>query len=81
MKIKKYIIKFALNFLFLTNYLDKNYLSLFKEYYYNKNKLFLVNGKIIQLSKKTKIFNDLIKKDYRHKDNLQNLAIRKYLNS
>jgi hypothetical protein len=78
---KKIYSKICTKFPFMTNYFDKNYLSLFKEYYYNKNKLFLVNGKIIQLSKKTKIFNDLIKKDYRHKDNLQNLAIRIYLNS
>ena len=78
---KKIYYKICTKFPFMTSYFEKNYLSLFKEYFYNKNKLFLVNGKIIQLSKKTKIFNDLIKKDYRHKDNLQNLAIRIYLNS
>ena len=37
---KKIYHKICAKFPFMTNYFEKNYLSLFKEYYYNKNKLF-----------------------------------------
>ena len=65
---------------FMYGFLQRNYLSLFKEYYYNKNKIFIVNGKIIPISIKTKTFNDLINKYYSYKEKLKKIAICFFLN-
>ena len=64
----------------LTTFFDKTFLNLFKEYYFDKNKLFEVNGKIIPLSKRTKTFSDLIIKNYKFRDKLKKVAIKNYLN-
>ena len=76
---KKIYYKICNMYPFMTSFFEKSYLSLFKEYYYNKNKMFILNGQIIRLSNKTKTFNDLIIKDYKNKAKLQNLAIKKFL--
>ena len=76
---KKIYYKICNMYPFMTSFFEKSYLSLFKEYYYNKNKMFILNGQIIRLSNKTKTFNDLIIKDYKNKSKLQNLAIKKFL--
>ena len=65
---------------FMTQYLQRSYLSLFKEYYYNKNKIFIVNGEIIPLSSKTKTFSDLINKNYCYKEKIKYIAINYFLN-
>ena len=65
---------------FMFDYFQRSYLSLFREYFYNKNKIFIVNGRIIQLSIKTKTFNDLIIKNYKYKDKLKYIANRFFLN-
>ena len=62
----------------LTNFFNKTCLSLFREYYLNKNNLFEVNGIIIPLSKKTKTFSDLITKNYKFRDKLKKVAIKNY---
>ena len=64
---------------FMELYLQRSFLSLFKEYYYNKNKIFIVNGRIIPLSIKTKIFNDLINKNYAYKEKLKYIAVKYFL--
>jgi hypothetical protein len=66
---------------FMFDFLQKSYLNLFKEYYFNKNKIFEVNGKVIQLSKKTKTFHDLLEKNTFQKDKLKYMAINYFLNS
>ena len=48
---------------FMTDFFEKTYLDLFKEYYFDNNKLILLYGKFIRLSKKTKTFSDLIIKN------------------
>ena len=65
---------------FMTQYLQRSYLSLFKEYYYNKNKIFIVNGEIIPLSPGTKTFNDLINRNYCYKEKIKNIAVNYFLN-
>ena len=65
---------------FMSNFLEENYLSLFKEYYYNKNKNFIVNGNTIQISSKTKNFNDLLMKNNVYKNKLKNVALKNYIN-
>lgn len=68
------------SFPFMLGFLQRSYLSLFKEYYYNKNKIFIVNGKLISLSIKTKTFNDLINKNYAYREKLKSIAINFFLN-
>ena len=67
---------------FMINFLNKNYVDFFKEYYYNNNNtIFQENGKIIQLSIKTKTFKNLIEKNENLKDKLKYIAIRYFINS
>ena len=65
---------------FMGEFLEENYLNLFKEYFYNKNRIFIVNGNTINISLKTQTFNDLIMKNNKHKEKLKNVAIRNYIN-
>ena len=62
------------------DYLGQNYVSLFKQYYYNNNKIFEVNGTIIKLSVKTKTFIDLIDKNYKYKEKMKFVSINYFLN-
>ena len=66
---------------FMYIFLERNFQSLFKEYYYNKNKIFEVNGKVIQLSLKTKTFDDLLQKYESDKDKLKYIANKYFLSS
>ena len=68
------------SFPFMYGFLQQSYLSLFKEYFYNKNKIFFVNGKLISLSIKTRTFNDLINKNYAYREKLTTIAINFFLN-
>jgi hypothetical protein len=68
------------SFPFMYGFLQRSYLSLFKEYFYNKNKIFIVNGKLVSLSIKTKTFNDLINKNYAYREKLTSIAINFFLN-
>ena len=61
---------------FMKEFLDQNYISLFKKYYCNKDKDFIINGKKIILSEKTKTFSDLLLKNKTHKEKL--LFVGKY---
>ena len=64
---------------FMEVYFKRNIISLFKEYYFNKNKIFLLNGKVIPLSSNTKTFNDLINKNYAYKEKFKSIAINYFL--
>jgi hypothetical protein len=50
----------------MKDFLQMQYITLFKEYYHNKDRKFEVSGKIVQLSSKTKIYYDLILKNYKY---------------
>lgn len=65
---------------FMKEYLHRSYLSLFKEYYFNNNRIFIVNGEIIPLSTRTKTFNDLINKNFEYKEKIKYIAINYFLN-
>ena len=65
---------------FMREFLQKKYIDLFKEYYDNKNKVFLVDGRLINLSKKTKVFSDLKKKYNEYSIRLNYIAINYFLN-
>ena len=66
---------------FLAEFLEQSYLSLFNIYYYIKKNKFEINGKIVQLSLKTKTFRDLIEKYDKLKDKLKYVAINYFMNS
>ena len=62
-------------FPFMNNFLQIDFINFFKEYYFNNNKNYTVNGKIIPLSDKTKNFNDLINKNYAYKEKIKFIAL------
>jgi len=64
---------------FMFNFLQKDFVSFFKDYYFNSNKNYTVNGKLIPLSDKTKNFNDLIKKNYAYKEKIKFIALNCFL--
>ena len=65
----------------MEEFLQTQNIKLFKEYYNNKDRKFEVNGKIIQLSIKTKTYNDLILKNYQYKDKINYFTTIYFLNS
>jgi hypothetical protein len=64
---------------FIKDYFQQDYVSLFKEYYYNKDKIFVINGKIISLSSKTRTYSDLVKKNYSYKEKFKFIALTYFL--
>ena len=66
-------------FPYMKEFLQQDFVKLFKQYFYNKDKIFIVNGKIIPLSDKTKTFNDLINKNYAYKEKLKFIALNYFL--
>jgi len=65
----------------MEEFLQTQYINLFKQYYNNKDRKFEVNGKIIQLSSKTKTYNDLVLKNYQYKDKIKYVTNTYFLNS
>ena len=67
----------------IDGFFNKNYLTLFKEYYYNIDDIFRYNEKIIPLSEKTKkkTFNSLILKHHKYIEKIKYVCINYYLNT
>ena len=65
---------------FMREFLQRSYISLFNDYYYNKNKIFIVNGHIIHLSSRTKTYSDLINKNYPYKEKIKYIVVNYILN-
>ena len=64
---------------FMFEFLEQNFMTLFKEYYYyNKNKIYFVNGKQIIISDRTKNFNDLINKNYAYKEKIKFIVLNNF---
>ena len=64
---------------FMYDFLQIDFVTFFKEYYYNNNNNFIVNGRVIPLSERTKTFNDLINKNYSYKDKIKFIALNCFL--
>ena len=64
---------------FMKDFLQQDFISLFKEYYYNKQKNFIVNGVEIKLSDRTRNFTDLINKNYAYKEKIKLIALNYFL--
>ena len=63
---------------FLNEIFEQNFMTFFKEYYYNKNKNYIINGREIILSDKTKNFNDLINKNYAYKEKIKFIVLNNF---
>ena len=66
---------------FMDEFLKQNYLNFFNDYYYSSsNKNFIVNGKPIKVTEKTKIFSDLLRKNYSYQDRIKKVVIDYFMN-
>ena len=67
----------------IKKFFNRNYLSLFKEYYESPDGGFKFNGKDISLSHRTKsrTFNSLINKNYRFSEKIKYVSINYYFNT
>ncbi len=54
------------------------YLDLFNQYYYKSNKVICFEGKNIILSKNTRVFSDLLAKNKKASEKIQEVAFRNF---
>ena len=64
---------------FLNNFFNMSYLHLFNSYYLKCNRTFNLEGVIVNISQKTKLFTDLIQKNCEAADKIKQIAIHNYL--
>jgi hypothetical protein len=64
---------------FLNNFFNMSYLHLFNNYYLKCNRTFNLEGVIVNISQKTKLFNDLIQKNCEAADKIKQIAVYNYL--
>ena len=66
-------------FPFMNDFFNMNYLELFKKYYFKSNKTINFEGKTINLSKKTRLFSDLLEKNKKAAEKIQQIAINNFI--
>lgn len=66
-------------FPFMNNFFNMNYLELFKIYYFKSNGIINFEGKSINLSKKTRVFSDLLEKNKEAAEKIQQIAINNFI--
>ena len=64
---------------YLTNFFNMSYLEFFSEYYFKYNRAFLFEGKIVNMSKNTRIFIDLIQKNSADAEKIMQIAINNFI--
>ena len=64
---------------FIQEFLQQDFISLFKEYYNNKSRIYNLNGREITFSDRTKTFIDLINKNYAYKEKIKFIALNYFL--
>ena len=64
---------------FMKNFMDQGYSDMFNNYYFASNKVFIVNGKLINLSERTKIFTDLLNRNYPYKERIKYVLVNYFL--
>ena len=65
----------------LNELFKKPYIRFFKDYYWNKNNIIELDGKIITLSPETQKFIDLLERNYSYADRIKDVAKKCYLNN
>ena len=63
----------------LKDFFEMNYLELFNQYYFKSNKVITFKGKNIALSKNTRVFSDLIEKNKKAAEKIQEVAIHNFI--
>ena len=66
---------------FLKNFFQLSYLELFNEYYYKNERKFCIEGINVNISQRTKLFNDLIQKNYGAAEKIQLIATNNFIKS
>ena len=64
---------------FMKNFMDQGYLNMFNNYYFSSSKVFIINGKLINLSERTKIFSDLLNRNYPYKERIRYVLVNYFL--
>ena len=64
---------------FMKKFMDQGYSDMFNNYYFSSDKVFIVNGKLINLSERTEIFSDLINRNYPYKERIKYVAVNYFL--
>ena len=64
---------------FMNDFFNMNYLELFNKYYFKSNKIINFEGKSINLSKKTRVFTDLLEKNKKAAEKIQQIAINNFI--
>ena len=64
---------------FIQEFLQQDFISIFKEYYNNKSRIYNLNGREITFSDRTKTFIDLINKNYAYKEKIKFIALNYFL--
>ena len=63
----------------MNNFFNMSYLHLFNNYYLKCNRTFNLEGVIVNISQKTKLFTDLIQKNCEAVDRIKQIAVHNYL--
>lgn len=58
---------------FMNDFLKQNYLDLFNDYYYSKDKNFIINNTTIKITKKTEVFSELLKRNLNYEERIKNV--------
>jgi hypothetical protein len=64
---------------FLKNFFNMPYLNLFNNYYLKCNRTFNLEGIIINISQKTKLFADLVQKNFEAADKIKQIAAHNFM--
>ena len=65
----------------LNHFFDMYYLDLFNQYYFKSIKVISFEGKSITLSKNTRVFSDLLAKNRKAAEKIQEVAIRNFIDN
>ena len=63
----------------LKKYFELSYLTVFNEYYYKNTKNIIYEGKIINISQRTKLFIDLVQKNFGASEKMQQIAFNNFV--
>ena len=63
----------------LKKFFELSYLTVFNEYYYKNTKNFIYEGKDINISPRTKLFIDLIQKNFGAAEKMQQIALNNFI--
>ena len=63
----------------MKDFLNQGYLEMFNKYYFASDNTFIVNGRLINISERTKIFYDLLNRNYPYKERIKYVLVNYFL--